>query len=116
MMAKRHRLGALQMGKARHHCIRIFFRAREQCPLQPNQTRLDGVHGIPHPNAEIRCHLIIARSGCVQSARDRPNKLGKPGLGCHVNIFQRQIDGDAIGFIFLGDLIKPVRNCLGIIG
>ena len=116
MMTKRHRLGALQMGKARHHCIGIFFSAREQCPLQPDQACFNGVHGIAHPNAEIRCDLIIARPGRVEAACCRSDEFGKPRFGCHMNIFQRQIDGDAIGFIFLGNLIKPVRNCLGIIG
>jgi hypothetical protein len=75
------------MGKARHDRIGIFFSAREQRPLQPDQARLNGVHGIAHPNTEIRRDLIIARPAGPKPATDIcPDPVDESAFQCAVHI------------------------------
>src|SRR6185369_8369705 len=60
MMAERHRLRGLQMGKARHHGRGMFQRAGSQGVLEGGQRRIRLVNGVADIEPEIGRDLVVA--------------------------------------------------------
>jgi hypothetical protein len=115
MMAERHWLRRLQMGEARHHRIGMFLGPRQQRALQAEQARRHFVDRIAHPEAEIGRHLIVAAARGMQPSGGRPDELRQPRFRDHMNIFEVEVDGHAIGFIFSRDPVQPLGYCLRIL-
>ena len=80
VMAEGDRLRGLQMGEARHDGGGMDKRRLGKRKLQHREQRVDGVDLVPHIEAEIGRHLIVARSCRMQLAGDRSDQLGEPRL------------------------------------
>ena len=78
MKAEGHRLRRLQMGEPRHQRSSMLFGAAKQHRLHLGQRGIDRINQLAHPQPEVRCHLVVARPGCVEAARRLANQFGKP--------------------------------------
>src|SRR3546814_10596449 len=103
MMSERYRLGVLQMRKARHNGLRVPFRLTEQCLLTGLQRRVYSIDLVAHPQAEIRRHLIVARTRGMQPSRGRPDPLGEARFHVHVDVFELASEGEPTGAQLLAD-------------
>jgi len=110
MVAQRHRLRGLQMGEAGHDAGGMFLCARHQCQLQSLEPGIGLIDRIPHPQAEIGGHLVIAAACSVQPTCHRPDQLRQPRLGGHVDVFKVPILGHTVAGVFLGDMVQPLAD------
>ena len=69
MMAERHRLRALQVGEAGHHCSGMLKRLLSERLLVVAEQTVNVVDAVAHPQPEVGRHLIVARACCVQPLR-----------------------------------------------
>ena len=97
MMAERHRLRRLQMGKARHHRRGVIERLLRQRPLIGRERGVDLVDGVAHPEPEVGRDLIVARARGMQAPGGRPDQLGEPAFDVHVDVLQRALEGELAG-------------------
>ena len=98
MVTPCHRLGGLQMGKARHHPICPRLGLRQERPHQFGQPGNRRIALVAHPEPEIHRHLIIARPGGVQAACGGADHLFQPGFHIHVDVFQIGPEGETARF------------------
>ena len=84
-----HRLGGLQMGKARHHPVRPRLGLRQERPHQFGQPGNRRIALVAHPKPEIDGHLIIAAPPGVQPLARLADNLGQAAFHVQVNILQR---------------------------
>ena len=98
MMAERHRLRRLQMGKARHDGIGVRQRLFGERLLIGGELRIDSVDCVAHPQPEIRRDLVVARPRGVKSAGSRPNQVGEAALNIHMNVLERALEREFTGF------------------
>ena len=89
MMAKRHRLRALQMREARHDRLGLGVGPLDQRQLQHLDLRQERVDGVAHIEPEIGRHLVVARTRRVQPPRRVADQLAQPRFDIHVNVFER---------------------------
>ena len=115
-MAERHRLRDLQMGKAGHDAARMFFGARQQRRLDRAKARVDPLARGARPQAEIGRDLIVARARGVEASGGFTDQFLEPRFDGHVDVFEREVDGDAIGGKFIRDLRQPTVDDDGVIG
>ncbi len=92
MMAERHRLRGLQMGKSRHHGRGMFQRAGSQRMLEGGQRRIGLVDGVADIEPEIGRDLVVARACGVQPSRGRTDQFGEPALDVHMDVFERALE------------------------
>jgi hypothetical protein len=92
MMTQGDRLCGLQVGEAGHYGRGVLERLFGERSLIGDQSGIECVDAVAHPQPEIGGHLVIARARRVQPARGRPDQLGEPAFDVHVNVFQRALD------------------------
>ena len=92
MMAERHRLRGLQMGKTRHHRVGVFQRPLHQRALERGQRRIGLVDGVADIEPEIGRHLIVARARGVQPSRGGADQFAEPALDVHMDILERALE------------------------
>ena len=92
VVAEGHRLGDLQMGKARHHGSGMLQRLLRERALISAQGLVDGIDRFPDPKPEIGRDLIVARARSVQPPRRRADQLGEPALHVHMDVFERALE------------------------
>ncbi len=102
-MPERHRLGGLQMGEARHRIAGMLRRPLRQRQHHVGDLRRQPVDRIAHPQPEIRRHLVVAAARGMQPLAGLADAVGQPRLDVHVDVFQRDIEGEAAGLDFAGD-------------
>ena len=110
-MPERHRLGRLQMGKARHDGIGMRFRLIDQNRQQRVYLRHQMVNRIAYIKPEIRRHLVIARTRRVQPTGRLADQLGQPRFNIHMNVFQRAREIEIARFHFRCDFVQAVADC-----
>jgi len=86
MVAEGHRLGNLQMRVAGHHGVGVALGLADQRRLQRLHLTVEPVDRAAHPEAHVRCDLIVARSRGVQPAGRRADEFGETHLDIHVNV------------------------------
>ena len=87
-MAKRDRLGRLQMRKARHDIAHMRLCLAHENALQSRQHARRLGQGTARPEAEIGHDLVIARACCVQPSGRLADNLLQPRLDIHVYVFK----------------------------
>ena len=87
MVAKRYRLGYLQMGESGHDSARVLRRQRHDAGLQARQLGADSIECGAQVQAQVGSHLIIPRSARVQLFADVTNQFGQSRFDVHVHIF-----------------------------
>src|SRR5580704_15882815 len=93
MMAERHRLRRLQMGKTRHDGVSVLERLLGERALIGGERAVDLIDGIAHPQPEIGCDLVVARARGVQPPRRRPDQLREPALDIHMDVLEGALEG-----------------------
>ena len=114
-MAERHRLGRLQMGKARHDRAGMFFCAPDEGALQTADQTGRMVQCPAGPEAEIRHHLVIPRAGRVQAASRFPDNFLQPRLDIHVDVFKLAPERERAVAQLVQHLVQPGLNRLIVI-
>ena len=116
MVAQRHRLRRLQMGKARHHGVGMILRPRHQRALEANKASLHLINGVAHPEAKVGRYLVIAAARRVQPTGHRADQLRQARLRHHMDVFQIKVHRNPARFIFSGDGVQPGadRVCIGL--
>ena len=94
MMAERHRLRRLQMGKTRHDGVGVLKRLLGERTLIGGKRAVDRIDGVAHPQPEIGCDLVVARARGVQPPRRRPDQLREPALDIHMDVLERALEGE----------------------
>ncbi len=104
-MPEGHRLRRLQMGETGHRIGGVLGGAL--CQGQHRVGNLGGqaVDGVAHPQAEIRGHLVVAAARSVQAFAGLADALRQACLDVHVDVFQRDIEGEAAGLDFCRDRV-----------
>ena len=85
-MRKQNRLGALQVGVARHESLACKFSLFKQCRLQIFECRIQLQEWLQHPQAEIGGDLIVAAASRVEFACGHADQLCQAALDGGVNI------------------------------
>ena len=111
VMAESDGLRRLQMGEARHHAARMFFRARDQSAHHILDLLRKPINRIAHPKAHIQGHLVIAGTPRMQALASFPDGLCQPRFDIHVNIFKRVIKGEITGFDAGCDFCEAPADC-----
>ena len=86
MVRKTHGLCHLQVGESRKDHVDVFFCQGQEGGLQVVQQQENQIDFCAEPQAHIGCHLIVSRSGGVQSLARIANQLSEPGLDVQVHI------------------------------
>ena len=107
VMAESHRLRRLQVSETRHDRCRVWLRLLDQRRLQRAHVGVQRVDGVPHPQAEVGRHLIVARARGVQPPSRLADNFGQPILDVHVHVFQRAAERQAAFARLLQHLIEP---------
>ncbi|GBF26110.1 hypothetical protein MnTg02_01147 [bacterium MnTg02] len=94
MVTKGDRLSDLQMGEARHYRGGKAVGLTRQCELKVVELAVNMIDAVADIETEIRRHLIIPGAGGMKLAGNRSDKLGKPGLNIHMNIFERPVEAE----------------------
>ena len=116
MMTQRNRLRGLQMGEAGHDAGGMFGGAGDERHLQHAQRRVGLKASLAHPQLEVGRDLIVAAARRMEPSRDRPDQLGQPAFGGHVDIFKVPVFGNAARFIFTRNPVQPGSNRACILG
>ena len=116
MMAERHRLRDLQVRKAGHDAVRMFVGAREQRGLHCGEPGVDALARGARPQAEIGRDLVVARARGVEAPGGFADDLLQPRFDGHVDVFEREVDGDAVRGKFFGDLGEAAVDLDRIVG
>ncbi len=72
----------------------MLERTLGQSALIVLQRRIEIVDAIADPEAEIRRHLIVARTRGVQSSGGRADQFRQAAFDVEMNIFQRTLEGE----------------------
>src|SRR3546814_15449795 len=90
--------------------FRVPFRLTEQCSLTSLQRRVDRIDLVAHPQAEIRRHLIVARTRGMQPPRGSPDQLGEARFHVHVDVFELAPEGEPAGAPLLAATPQPAGH------
>ena len=110
MMARRHRLRRLQMGKSGHDPVGMCLGLIDQRSLQGGKRRIRHIDRVAHPQAEIGRHLVVARPRCVKPAGRVADHIGQPRLDIHVNIFEFGLEIEIPALNFVPDRGQTATN------
>ena len=116
MVAERHRLARLEVGKARHHAFGMFFGAVDQRGFErvdPGQRLVDRS---AHEQFKVGRDLVVARARGVEPPGGLADDLRQAMLDMHVNVFERGILDQLARFDLLGDLAQSAVDRGGILG
>ena len=106
MVAHRDGLGALEMGVAGHHGIRVFPGLHDQGPLQAAHLFQDFINLRAAVEARIRSHLVITGAGRVQLGAGRADAAGQLALNVHVHVLQLPAPGKVSFFNVFQDVFE----------
>ena len=106
MMAKRHRLRRLQMREAGHQQCCVFFGLIEKSALQILECGIDSVNRIAQPEAEIRRHLIVARTRGVEASGGIADQILQPRFDIHMHVFERAGKCECAAFDFVSGFYR----------
>ena len=106
MVAHRDGLGALKMGVAGHHGIRVFSGLHDQGPLQAAHLFQNFIDLRAAVEARVRSHLVIAGAGRVQLGAGRADAAGQLALNVHVHVFQLPAPREVSFFNVLQDALE----------
>ena len=70
-MGQQHRLGGLDVGRARQHGVPVALGQVDERPLEADDRRVQPVHGAARPQPQVRGDLVVARAAGVELAADR---------------------------------------------
>ena len=104
-MPEGHRLRRLQMREAGHRVRGMRPGPCRQRLHHVGDLRRQSVDRVPHPQPDIRRHLIVAAARGVQTLASLTDPIGQPRLDIHVNVFQRHVEGERPGFNFRRDRV-----------
>src|ERR1700738_1482768 len=90
-MWEENRLGALQMGVARHHHIDMLFREVEQGALQRAKARNDLDNLRAYVKAQIERDLIVATARGVELGASRTDSFRQGRFDIHVHVFEGRV-------------------------
>src|SRR3546814_18984980 len=79
------------------------------------QRRVYSIDLVAHPQAEIRRHLIVARTRGMQPTRGSPDQLGEARFHVHVDVFELAPEGEPAGAQLLADTPQPVGDSRAIL-
>ena len=96
VMGQQHRLGALQVGIARHDHVAVPLGQPGQAFLERGQQLVDVLSFLAQVQADIQHDLVIAAPGGVQLAAQQTDLLGQTPLDRHVDIFVRGQKREAV--------------------
>ncbi len=105
-MREEHRLGVLQVGVAGHHNIKVLLSyvnqstAKGIVALKKVLAKLLGVQ------ANVGCHLIVARAAGVQAGARRANVAGQGTLDGHVDVLVVDVPGKLAALDLAGDVCQ----------
>ncbi len=94
----------------------MFLGAGEQRVLQRAERGFGLVDRVAHPEAEVGRHLVVARAGGVEAARDRADPPASRDLGEHVDVLERQVLGHPFGFELGRHLVEPGMDRRRVLG
>jgi hypothetical protein len=114
-MAERHRLGNLQVRESGHDRTRVRLGQIEQSAHQACHQRADGVDFVAQVQADIGCHLIVARTAGMQPFADISNDLDEAGLDVHVDVFEGDRPLQFAGLDLLAYLREPGHDGTGFV-
>ena len=103
MVAEGDRLGRLQVREAGHRVGRVLRRAVGQNPHQVGHLSIQPIDGVPHPEAEIGRHLVVAAAGGMQALAGLAHQLGQARLDVQVHVLQVQLPLERPGRDLLRD-------------
>ena len=103
MVAESHRLGALQMGEARHHLAGMGEGLVGERHLQLAQRRVHRVDRVAHPELEIGRHLVVARAGGVQPSGGVADQFLQARFDVEVDVLERARKLELARFDFAQD-------------
>ena len=115
-MAEGYRLGGLQMGEARHYRRRMLLGAVDQGGLKPAHFGLAPGQCVAHPEAEIRRHLVVARTRRMQTASGGADQFAEARFDIHVDVFQFSFEDEPSVGNFIFDSVEPVLNLGAVFG
>ena len=115
MMPEGHGLRGLHMGEARHDGFGMRLGLRQQCALKCGKSRLGARASLPHPEAEIGRHLIVARARRMKPPGRRSDDLGQPVFDIEVDVLEFALEDEAPLGDFGCDLVEPARYCARIV-
>ena len=112
VVAEVDRLGALQMGVARHAPVAVRL-GQGADPLEDVAEQADRVAGgIGDEHRQVGRDLIVARAAGVDLAADPAGDLGQPPLDRHVDVLVGVLEGEALPLELGGDLVEAVAQLL----
>ena len=88
VVAKRHRLGYLQMGETRHRGVRFTLGQFKQIFLEGPDQRQNVINRIAQVKADVSCHLIVARTAGMQSLAGVTDQRGQALFDIEMYVFQ----------------------------
>ncbi len=95
MVREVDRLGALEMGVARHRPVQVRLRDLHDRLHQVQQCAPVALGVGSHEHGHVRGHLVVARAGGVQLPPHRADDLREPALDRHVDVLVVGLDDEA---------------------
>ena len=88
MVAEGHGLGDLQVGKPRHHGVRMALGLRDELTLQRAQRGDDAIDLAAQPQPQVGGHLVVARTASVQPLAGVADEIGQSLLDVEMHILE----------------------------
>ncbi len=98
------------MGKTRHGIGGVFRRARHQRPHKILDLQGQAIDGVPHPEAKVRRHLVVAAATGMEAAAGIADPVGEPRLDVHMDVFERRLERETPGLDLGGDGLKAAGD------
>ena len=110
-----HRLGALEVGVARHPPVQVALGQLHERPHQALEQlpRLEAVG--PDHHRHVRGHLVVARAGGVELPAHRPDDLGEAPLDSHVDVLVVFEDQEAVVLDLVADGLEAALDLLEVV-
>ena len=110
MVAHRDGLGALQVGIARHHGVRVLLRLHDQRALQMAHFFQDFINLRPAVKPCVRSHLVVAGACGMQLGTRRADASGQLAFNVHVHVFQLPAPREAACLNVLQNVLQAGFN------
>jgi hypothetical protein len=104
MMGEAYRLCHLQVGEAGHDGVGVMLRKVEQRRLQRLEQGGDIVDRTAQIQADVGCHLIVARTAGVQALSGIAHQRGEALLYVQMHVFQVDLPDEIAADDFVLDL------------
>ena len=104
------------MGETGHDRGRVFFCLVQQGGQEARNALVKRVTLRAHPQAEVGCDLIIARTASVQASARIAHQFAQAAFHMHVDVFQCGVEYHFAGFDLGLHLIKPFVDRFHIVG